>query len=110
MTRIDLGWVPADACTLPSAAQPLRLAEFDALFSASLRDVERIAPDRLLLVLDESAEEQVRDLVARESTCCSFFAFDVRREAGRIVLAIGVPESRVAVLDGLAMRATETGG
>src|SRR5947209_12417027 len=36
-------WVPVGACTLPTRKQPLRVAEFDALFAAALRSVERPA-------------------------------------------------------------------
>jgi hypothetical protein len=37
--------VPA-ACTLPTAARPLRLAEFDALFATALRRQERLSARR----------------------------------------------------------------
>lgn len=107
MTALDLGWVPADACTLPTAAQPLRLAEFDGLFAAALRDVERIAPDRLLLSFDRAAEERVRDLLVRESTCCDFFAFEVTPADGELLVEVGVPAERLEILDDLAVRAAE---
>ncbi|MEV4838269.1 hypothetical protein AB0K05_27425 [Nonomuraea sp. NPDC049486] len=40
---LDQAWVPS-ACTLPTAEQPLRVAEFDALFADAVRAVAR--PDR----------------------------------------------------------------
>ncbi|GAA1879420.1 hypothetical protein GCM10009836_71000 [Pseudonocardia ailaonensis] len=99
-----MSWVP-QSCTLPVPAQPLRLAEFDALFAASLRSVERAAPDRLLLVLDGDAEAAARDLTARESACCSFFTFTVCRIDGEVLVEVGVPGTHVEVLDALALSA-----
>ena len=49
---------------------------------------------------------RVRDLVARESACCSFFGFDVTESGdGAVRLAISVPEERVDVLSALTSRA-----
>ena len=100
-----MSWVPADACTLPTAEQPLRAAEFGDLFDCALRSVERTAPERLLLAFTPDAAGRVRDLVARESACCSFFDFDLRREDTELVLEVGVPAGRAELLDGLARRA-----
>jgi hypothetical protein len=99
-------WVPVDACTLPTAEQPLRLDEFDALFTGSLRGVDRREPGRLRLHLagTDEVEAQARDLVARESACCSFFTFDVRR-GDEVIVDVRVPGSRAEVLDGLARQA-----
>jgi hypothetical protein len=105
MTALD--WVPVDACTLPTSAQPFRLAEFDGLFAAALRDVERVAPDRLLLSFDRAVEEPVRDLLLREAACCSFFAFDVTPTDGELLVEVAVPLTHLDVLDGLAVRAAE---
>lgn len=102
-----MSWVP-DACTLPTAEQPLRVAEFDALFAAALRGVDRLAPTRLRLILDGGAEVEAgaRDLVARETECCSFFTFTVERvDDGRLHLDVEVPPARLEVLDALATRA-----
>ena len=73
-----LAWVP-EACTLPTAEQPLRLAEFDALFTAAVRGSTRLSPTHLRLQLtgDPDLEAVVRDLTVRESECCSFFMFGV---------------------------------
>ncbi|WP_232667722.1 hypothetical protein [Pseudonocardia sp. TRM90224] len=97
------GWVPGDACTLPTAERPLRQAEFSDLFR-SVREVDWVGATRLRLVLDETGgiEGWARDLTARESECCSFFDFDVSSDGGRVVVDVRVPESRVDVLDGLA--------
>jgi hypothetical protein len=100
-------WVPGDACTLPTAEQPLRVAEFDDLFTQSLRHVDRTAPTRLRLTLRRypGATDTVEDLVSRETECCSFFVFAVRSRRGAILLDISVPEPRMHVLDGLERRA-----
>lgn len=34
-------WVP-QSCTLPTVEQPLRVAEFDALFATAVRSAERL--------------------------------------------------------------------
>ena len=98
-------WIPADACTLPTTERPLRVAEFDALFATSLRAVERPAPDWLRLELDAAAAASARQLVARESRCCSFFDFRFTPANDRRLLDVRVPASRIDVLDGLARRA-----
>ncbi|WP_245936135.1 hypothetical protein [Streptomyces cahuitamycinicus] len=99
-------WVPR-SCTLPTTEQPLRVAEFDALFA------ERLAgsslPDRLRLELvltgGEGVEERVRDLVARESGCCSFFTFTVTPGPEQIRLHVEVDGAHETVLDALHERA-----
>lgn len=100
-------WVP-QSCTLPSAEQPLRVAEFDALFSERLVGTCRSDRLRLELVLTggEGVEETVRDLVARESGCCSFFTFTVRPGPEEIRLDVVVEGTHEAVLDALEERAT----
>jgi hypothetical protein len=102
------GWVP-EACTLPTAEQPLRVAEFDALFSAALRDSNRPAPTMLRLLLDRPAEAAARDLAARETACCSFFTFAFDERDGQLVMTVTVPAAHIDVLDGLARRATAGG-
>jgi hypothetical protein len=100
--------VPA-ACTLPTAEQPVRLAEFDALFATAVRDGERLAPGRLRVTLAGGARlaDSVRDLAERETRCCSFFTFTVTTPADGVVrLDIAVPAGQVAVLDSLQDRVT----
>ncbi|WP_256123220.1 hypothetical protein [Streptomyces sp. EN16] len=62
---------------LPTEEQPLRVAEWDTLFSERLIASSRPHPLRLRLDLASGpgVEERVHDLVARESGCCSFFTF-----------------------------------
>ena len=75
MTNDEI-WVP-EACTLPTAEQPLRIAEFDRLFATAWRQ-ERLAT-AVAWPLDPAEELAVRDLTARETECCSFFTFSSRR-------------------------------
>jgi len=97
-----------DACTLPTADRPLRLAEFDALFATNLRRVEhRDADVRLHLAGAEGLVEQVRDLAERETSCCSFFAFTLTGTDQALTLDISVPPARQEILDALATRAEE---
>lgn len=92
-----------DACTLPTAAQPLRIAEFDALFATALHRIERIDARHLRLTLtrDGGLEDTVRDLTARESRCCTFFTFTITPTGDQVVLDVQVPDTQTAVLDGL---------
>jgi hypothetical protein len=103
-----MSWAPTE-CTLPTAEQPLRVAEFGELFATSLRAVTRLTPTHLRLHLNgaEQVEAATRDLVARETDCCSFFTFNLDRIGDhRLQLDIQVPAAYRQVLDGLAARAT----
>jgi hypothetical protein len=95
-------WAP-DACTLPTADRPLRVAEFDHLFAVVLR-AERRAPTLLDVLLPRGVEDSARDLARRESQCCSFFTFEFDAVGDDVVMHIGVPMSQVEVLDRLAAR------
>jgi hypothetical protein len=105
-----VAWVPA-ACTLPTAERPLRVAEFDELFTTSARGSERTDPTRLRIVLDPTPEVAARaaSLVVREVGCCSFFSFAVVAAGGELRLEVTVPDTQVAVLDALQERAGVAG-
>jgi hypothetical protein len=97
-------WVPK-ACTLPTVERPLRLQEFDDVFSTVLRGQERVSPHVLRWVFDPAAEVMLRDLTARESECCSFFRFSFASSgADSLEVTVTVPSSQVAVLDALETR------
>jgi hypothetical protein len=110
MTTDDPAWVP-DACSLPTADRPLRLAEFDDLFATAVRRVEPVSPThaRLHLAGAPGLAETVRDLTAREAECCSFFDFTVTPEtagaAETVILDVTVPAAYTGVLDSLTQRA-----
>ena len=108
--------MPVESCTLPTSEQPLRVAEFDDLFAASLRAVEHPGDDavhtRLVLSGDETLAARVQRLADAESSCCSFFAFSVTPlepdpTTGATVLAldIRVPPAHADVLAALVERA-----
>lgn len=104
----DLAWAGVEACTLPTARRPLRLAEFDDLFATSLRSVEH--PDatraRLLLAGGPGLAERTQRLADAESSCCSFFTFDVATvDEGLLTFDVEVPVAYVDVLAGLVARA-----
>ncbi|MER7891535.1 hypothetical protein ABTX15_17080 [Micromonospora sp. NPDC094482] len=103
MTRHD-EWVPP-ACTLPTAERPVRLSEFDDLFTFALREQRRLAPTRLRWWLDPAEGPTARDLADRESSCCAFFSFTVRPVEGAVQVDVAVPAAYVDVLDALAARA-----
>ncbi|MER6940002.1 hypothetical protein ABTX24_21300 [Nocardioides sp. NPDC127514] len=97
-----------DACTLPTAERPLRLAEFDDLFATSVRGVRRRGDGVLMqLTGTEGLLERVRDLAARETACCSFFTFTIEGTDQDLTLDISVPPDRREILDALAERAQE---
>lgn len=95
-------WAP-DACTLPTTERPLRVAEFDDLFTFVVR-AERREPQRLDLVLRRIVEAPARELARRESACCSFFTFEFEAVGEDVVMRICVPPEHVAVLDALEGR------
>ncbi|MFE6923482.1 hypothetical protein ACFVAV_20830 [Nocardia sp. NPDC057663] len=96
-------WVP-DACTLPTAEEPIRVAEFDRFFAESVHGMARPAPTQLELQLAADADAAARDLAARESNCCSFFTFDFDTTGTGLVMRVGVPAAYVEVLDAFAAR------
>jgi hypothetical protein len=97
----------AGACTLPTIEQPLRGAEFAALFASAVREVVRSGPTHLLLRIDSSAEATARDLTDREQACCSFFDFTFApaEAVSFLWLHIAVPVPYVPVLDSIEERA-----
>jgi hypothetical protein len=111
MTQQDISlgrqWVPS-ACTLPTAQQPLRVAEFDALFAQAVQGVQRLDGQRLRLdlVFSPPVAAQVAELAARENGCCSFFTFTLTIADGGLALQVAVPAEQVEVLDALQARAS----
>jgi len=111
-------WVVPEACTLPTAEQPLRVAEFDGLFADHLQAVEQLGPQeaRISLLGPEGLATVVQSLADRESACCSFFEFSVSTvpsgEVGRqaVRLEIRVPARRADVLAALTGRAVSAKG
>jgi hypothetical protein len=95
-------------CTLPSAAQPMRLMEFEELFRRQVSQPRRMGPHQVQFTFAnaDGLYGRVSDLVARESACCSFFQFMIKAvEQDHLVLRVGVPASRDDVLNALLDRA-----
>jgi hypothetical protein len=111
-------WLPVEACTLPTAQQPLRVAEFDDLFATSLTAVVRppgaATQARLLLAGDAELCKRLQRLAAAETACCSFFAFTVTSlpgdDRGTVALDVEVPAARADVLTALVDRAARARG
>ncbi|MEU9305881.1 hypothetical protein [Streptomyces sp. NPDC048269] len=99
------------SCTLPTEELPLRVAEWDALFAERLTWLSRSERLRLRLDLADGpgVEDRIRDLVERESGCCSFFTFTTTPGKGLVRLEIAVDPAHEAVLEALAAR-TPPGG
>jgi len=110
---VPAAWLPVDACTLPTAEQPLRVAEFDDFFATFLTAVERspgaATRARLLLAGDAELGERAQRLAAAETACCSFFTFTVTSlpgdDRGTVALDVEVPAARADVLTALVDRA-----
>ena len=92
---------------MPTAQRPLRLAEFDELFTTAVRSIVRLDRRQVRLELAPEAAVAARaaDLLVRETECCSFFTFTLTATGGQVSLAVAVPDGQVEVLDALADRA-----
>jgi len=93
-------WAP-DSCTLPTAEQPFRMAEFEDLFAVA--QVHRVTPERLRLLLpaDPGIASRAADLAVRENACCSFFEFTLRVGGGTLEFEVAVPPQQVGLLDAI---------
>src|SRR5690242_2365295 len=89
----------AEACTLPTAERPLRRSEFNDVFARAV-SVERPSPGHVTFRLAGPSDlaDEVRDLAARETECCSFFTFTVTAPTpGDVLFEVAVPDAYVAV-------------
>jgi hypothetical protein len=104
-------WAP-EACTLPASERPLRAADFDAVFAATVRGLDRVGPTRLRLELEPTPQAAARtaELAAAETGCCSFFTFALTATGGSLTLDITVPPDYAPVLAALADRAGRAAG
>jgi hypothetical protein len=99
-------WAP-DACTLPTAEQPLRVAEFDAFFDEAVTGVTRPSRGRVRMSLTATPDIAGRaaTLMTKETACCSFFTFGLTATGGELALEVTVPDRHRDVLEALASRA-----
>ncbi|MDX6541725.1 MAG: hypothetical protein QOI71_3335 [Gaiellales bacterium] len=96
------------SCTLDASAFRIRAGEFRAVFARALRTVEAIDARTARIVLDGACEAELRDLLAREQRCCSFFEFDLVAGGDDVALRVRVPagsEAGLAFLLGLTSAA-----
>ncbi|GAB3987445.1 hypothetical protein GCM10029978_106280 [Actinoallomurus acanthiterrae] len=102
----DADWVP-QACTLPTAERPLRVAEFDELFADAVTGLEEVGPARIRMRLRPETPVAARaaELAVRETACCSFFTFTLTTTGGDLALDITVGDEHAGVLRALADRA-----
>lgn len=104
-----------DFCTLPTSARPLRVAEFEELFSDQIARPRWLDVHRVEFTFDDAGNryDQVNDLVTRERACCPFFDFSITKEPRlatqrpAVMLRVGVPASRHDLLEALTNRAVE---
>jgi hypothetical protein len=99
----------AFGCTLDAGAFEIREHEFRQLFARGLRGAEQIDDRRARLLLDRASEADVRDVLAREARCCSFFDFEIAAAAHGVSVLVRVPEGSEAALEfllGLASAST----
>jgi hypothetical protein len=89
----------AFGCTLDAAAFRIREHEFGQLFARALLGAEQIDDRRARLLFDPASEADVRDVVAREARCCSFFAFEIDAAADGVSVLVRVPEGSEAALE-----------
>jgi len=76
-----------------------------------LHHTERREPTWLRLRLSggDDIGAATRDLLTRESRCCSFFDFDLQQSGDGWDLDVRVPTEQALVLDGLAERTSRFG-
>lgn len=105
----SLDWADVEACTLPTAKRPLRVAEFNDLFEANLRSIEfheSRTRARLLLNGGAALVRRIKQLAEAETSCCSFFTFEVNAlDKELVALDVAVPRSHAGVLAGLVDQA-----
>lgn len=109
MTPGSLDWAPS-SCTLPTVERPLREREFEDLFASSLLRAVRTSPTTAELTLTRESVSRARDLAERETSCCSFFSFDIRVAGADAEMSITVPSMHTAVLDALVDSAGRAAG
>jgi hypothetical protein len=96
------------SCTLDAPALGIRAGEFRAVFARALRAVEAVDARTARIVLDGACEAELRELLARERRCCSFFEFDLAAGGDDVALSVRVPagsEAGLAFLLGLTSAA-----
>jgi hypothetical protein len=88
------------ACTLTPDAMTDRLAFIDALTTHALLARERTESGLRVRLRDTAQiEQRVRELIAAESACCAFLAFQLERKGGELLLEITGPAEARPVIE-----------
>ena len=88
------------ACTLTPDAMTDRLAFIEALSADALLARETTEKGLRVRLRDSpEIERRVRELIAAESACCAFLAFELTREPGELVLEVTGPADARPVID-----------
>lgn len=87
------------ACTLSKADLPGRIASARDLGGSALVGLE--VADRSAVLRFDGERERVDAFVAVESSCCSFFRFDISQKGERVELEILTPEGGEPILRAL---------
>lgn len=99
----------AVGCTLDTGGLLQRTAEFESLFRrALLRRDATTAKATWTFTWSQEVEREVRALAASESSCCSFFRFDIARDGDELRWTVTAPPSKadaIQMLDQLAVAA-----
>lgn len=108
---MDLDWCSPEACSLPSADQPARVVEWDALFAEAVCDVSPTAGG-VRFAVDRTAARPaaVADLADRESQCCAFLVFTLHIGDGTLDLDVTSGAGHAEVVATLARRASVLAG
>ncbi len=96
------------SCTLDEQAAARRNIEFADVVQRGLRNRDRTDDGEVLLTFRKrrGMEDDVRELLERESACCGFFTFDIHVEDDHIQVRVAAPDDKDDYLDAL-YRATD---
>ena len=89
----------AIACALSAEELSARLAEIRALGAEALLGVD--GPGALRFRNDEATRRRLEAIVAAESECCSFLAFDLKSRDDELELRVTAPDGAEALADDL---------
>lgn len=104
--NVTQDWCAPEACSLSSADQPARVAEWDVLFDGGVRAVTPVKDGvRLELAPVAGRASVVADLADREARCCEFLRFEVAIGAEMLALTVRADPSHSSVVEALAARA-----
>jgi hypothetical protein len=93
------------ACSLSAGELPARLAEIQAIGADALLAVD--GPGALRFRNDEPTRGRLEAIVAAESECCGFLAFELKAVGDELKLRITGPEGAEALADDLAQAFAE---